>query len=58
VSPVLQKEQDFLDELCEALDAESPIDTDSDQTHKPDCTMASKYALLETGYDMHIGPKD
>ncbi|KAG0951580.1 hypothetical protein G6F57_000324 [Rhizopus arrhizus] len=35
-SLVLQTEQVFLDELCEALDAESPVDMEPDQTRKLD----------------------
>ena len=52
--------------MCEALDAEFLMDTDPDQTRKPDgpdcnrhdSTLASKYALLETEYAMRIDPKD
>ncbi|KAG1138722.1 hypothetical protein G6F37_010294 [Rhizopus arrhizus] len=65
-SPVLQTEKDLLDELCEALDAESSMDMEPDQTRKPDGpdfnrhdgTLASKHAPLEIGYAMHIDPKD
>ena len=35
-SPVLQTEKDLLDELCEALDAESTMDMEPDQTRKLD----------------------
>ncbi|KAG1142839.1 hypothetical protein G6F46_010700 [Rhizopus delemar] len=44
-TPVLQTDQDFLDELCEALDVESPMDMEHDQTRKSDGPDFNQYIV-------------
>ncbi|KAG1044421.1 hypothetical protein G6F43_011454 [Rhizopus delemar] len=58
-TPVLQTDQDFLDELCEALDVESPMDMEHDQTRKSDGPDFNQYIVTEKKRKLdNVDPSD